>query len=53
MAHISCSLEDEMGRESSRNGEEDYIYDVGGKDRKKKTTRKTNNNIKMDLGETG
>jgi hypothetical protein len=35
-------MEDEMGRACSTNGsEEDCIKDIGGKARKKETTRKT------------
>jgi hypothetical protein len=47
-----------MGRACSTNGgEEECIYDVGGKARRKETTRETKimrvNNTKMDLGEIG
>jgi hypothetical protein len=46
--------EDEMGRACSTNGgEEECIEGIGGKARRKETTGKTKNNIKMDLGEVG
>jgi hypothetical protein len=36
-------MEDEMGRAYSMNeGEEECIYNIGGKARRKETTRKTN-----------
>jgi hypothetical protein len=33
--------QDEMGRACRKNREEDCIYDIGGKVRRKETTRKT------------
>jgi hypothetical protein len=42
-----------MGRACSTNGEEERIYDIGGKARRKETTKKIKrrwvDNIKMDL----
>jgi hypothetical protein len=34
--------EDEMGRECSTNRDEEFIYDIGGRARRRETTRKTN-----------
>jgi hypothetical protein len=50
--------DDEMGRACSTNGgDEECIQDIGGKARRKETTRKTRrrwvDNIKMDLREIG
>jgi hypothetical protein len=34
-------MENEMGRACSMNGEEEFMYDIGGKARRKEITRKT------------
>jgi hypothetical protein len=49
--------EDEIGRENSKNGEEECMQDIGGKARRKETTRRPTrrwvDKIKMKLREIG